>query len=291
MEGLPLALLKKIREPWRKCLIVRLLGKTIGYKLFMMKMTKLWGLQADFEALDIGNGLFLVKFDMADDYMKVFTGGPWIVIDHYVTIRKWQQDFKPDEAEEDTTAIWVRFPNLPIEYYNEKVLYHIAKVLGVSLKIDINTVMAAMGNMLEIGHRRESCSDQPRGIPTEIGQTPNGEDSEKLNTNPSTGSDPTNKAQPKDAHNVRYGPWMTVSNKQRKPKSPNMNKWASTQSSNKLEVLTDNREHAKSNQAHDGKEEHTRGKAHTKIGFKYKTRPIMKSRDKRNSTDMATDKK
>lgn len=105
--SIPPSLLKKIREPWKKCLIVRLLGKSIGYKLFMVKMTKIWGLQADFEALDIGNGFFIVKFDMADDYNKVCTGEPWVIMDHYVTVRKWQQDFKLDEAKEDTTAIWV----------------------------------------------------------------------------------------------------------------------------------------------------------------------------------------
>lgn len=116
----------------------------------MTKMTKIWGLQADFEALDIGNGFFIVKFDLMDDYTKVFTGGPWIVMDHYVTVRKWQHEFKANEAEEDTTAIWVRFPTLPIEYYNEKALFHITKVLGVPLKIDINTAMTARGKYARV---------------------------------------------------------------------------------------------------------------------------------------------
>ncbi|XP_028058649.1 uncharacterized protein LOC114262488 [Camellia sinensis] len=107
---LPAGLLKKVREPWKQC-----------------------------------NGFFIVKFEMMEDYTKVFTGGPWVVLDRYVTVRKWQPDFKSDEAEEDTTAIWVRFPNLPIEYYDEKVLYHVSKVLGTPLKIDINTAMAARG--------------------------------------------------------------------------------------------------------------------------------------------------
>ncbi|CAL5402542.1 unnamed protein product [Camellia sinensis] len=131
---LPATLLKKIRKPWKKCLIVRLLEKTISYKLFMIKMIKIWGLQADFEALDIGNGFFIAKFDLMDDYTKVFTEGPWIVMDHYVTMTKWQHDFKSNEAEEDTIAIWIRFPTLPIEYYNKKALFHITKVLGVPLK-------------------------------------------------------------------------------------------------------------------------------------------------------------
>lgn len=77
-------------------------------------------------------------------------GGPWIILDHYVTVRKWQHDFKPAEAEEDSTAIWVRFPQLPISYYNEKVLYHIAKAIGKPLKIDINTAMAARGKYARV---------------------------------------------------------------------------------------------------------------------------------------------
>ncbi|KAL7253811.1 hypothetical protein ACSBR1_008201 [Camellia fascicularis] len=147
---LPASLLKKVREPWKNCLIVRLLGKNIGYNLFVNRMRRLWNLQAGFEALDIGNGFFIVKFEVMEDYTKVFTGGPWVVMDRYVTVRKWQPDFKSDEAEADITAIWVRFPNLPIEYYDEKVLYHIAKVLGKPLKVDINTAMAARGKYARV---------------------------------------------------------------------------------------------------------------------------------------------
>ncbi|CAL5441911.1 unnamed protein product [Camellia sinensis] len=71
-------------------------------------------------------------------------------MDRYVTVRKWQPDFKSDEAEEDTMAIWVRFPNLPIEYYDDKVLYHISKVLGTPLKVDINTAMATRGKYARV---------------------------------------------------------------------------------------------------------------------------------------------
>ncbi|XP_028105048.1 uncharacterized protein LOC114304071 isoform X1 [Camellia sinensis] len=109
----------------------------------MAKVTNIWGLQGNLEVLDIGHGFFIVKFDIIEDYTKVITGKPWVALDHFVTVKRWQQDFKSDKVEKDTTAMWVRFPNLPIEYYNEKVLLHMAKVLGTPLKIDINTAMVA----------------------------------------------------------------------------------------------------------------------------------------------------
>ncbi|KAI8015510.1 hypothetical protein LOK49_LG05G03274 [Camellia lanceoleosa] len=113
-----------------------------------------------------------------------------------------------DVAEEDTTAIWVRFPNLQIEYYSDKVLFHIAKVLGKPLKVDINTAMATRGKYMrvcvemdlrkpllsyfaigkynyvieyehlhtfcfscgKIGHRKDSCSNRLQMVPEKTTQ-------------------------------------------------------------------------------------------------------------------------
>ncbi|KAL7221280.1 hypothetical protein ACSBR1_023266 [Camellia fascicularis] len=64
-------------------------------------------------------------------------------MDHYLTVRRWELDFKPSEASKVATALWVRFPQLPIENYNEKVLFHIAKAIDKPLKIDLNIAMSA----------------------------------------------------------------------------------------------------------------------------------------------------
>ncbi|CAL5387980.1 unnamed protein product [Camellia sinensis] len=259
---IPSNLWRKVREPWRKCLIVSLLGKTIGYKLFMAKVTKIWDLQGDFEALVIRHGFFIVKFDMMEDYTKVFSSGPWVALDHYVTVRRWQQEFKSDEAKEDTIAIWVRFPNLPIEYYNENVLFHIAKVLGTPLKIDINTAMAARGRYARVciemdlrkplisqiaigkyiyhveyehlhlfcfscgrvGHRRNSYSDGIMPKTTSQGPAATGHE-EHLQASPNI-----------DPSLSKFGPWMTVPKSFRNHKGPNPRR-NNTQQRNRFEAL------------------------------------------------------
>ncbi|KAL7163813.1 hypothetical protein ACSBR2_039852 [Camellia fascicularis] len=119
---LPKKLLQKIRKPWENALIIRLLGKTIGYRMLCTRVKNIWGLQ----------------------------GGPWVIMDHYLTVRRWEPNFKPSEAFETTTAVWVRFPELPIEYYQDKVLFAIAKTIGKPLKIDWTTTMATRGKFARI---------------------------------------------------------------------------------------------------------------------------------------------
>lgn len=69
---------------------------------------------------------------------------------HYLTVRKWSPDFRPLEAEETKTAVWVRFPELPVEYYKSKPLFLIAKELGKPLKIDFNTAATMKGRFARV---------------------------------------------------------------------------------------------------------------------------------------------
>ncbi|KAI8005960.1 hypothetical protein LOK49_LG07G02581 [Camellia lanceoleosa] len=94
---LPKKLLEQIHKPWSNTLIVRLLGKSIGYKLLCTRVKILWGLQDEFNDIDLGNNYFLFKFSSLDDCAKVYLGGPWVIMDHYLTVCKWELDFKVSE--------------------------------------------------------------------------------------------------------------------------------------------------------------------------------------------------
>ncbi|KAK2969415.1 hypothetical protein RJ640_020358 [Escallonia rubra] len=113
-------LLRKIRKKWENTLIVKLLGKSIGFRALSTRLRAMWNLQGEFEIIDLDGGFFLLKFDYIQDYHYVTNGGPWIILNHYLTVRKWEANFKPSEALETKTAVWLRLPELPIEYYDEK---------------------------------------------------------------------------------------------------------------------------------------------------------------------------
>lgn len=111
---------------------------------------QLWSPKGDRQLIDLANDYFIAKFAASEDRDWALAGGPWLVQGHYLTIREWIPDFQPYDATIDKAAVWVRVPNMPMEYQNEVILRRIGYGLGQTLKIDRNTVAAVRGNFARI---------------------------------------------------------------------------------------------------------------------------------------------
>lgn len=64
---------------------------------------------------------------------------PWLIDDHYISLRPWVPNFKPSAALITKTKVWVRFLELPTEYYKSNALLRIATVVGKLIKADLVT--------------------------------------------------------------------------------------------------------------------------------------------------------
>lgn len=48
--------------------------------------------------IDLGNGFYIAKFELEEDFTRVIAGGPpWFMNGQYITIRQWQPKFNPLE--------------------------------------------------------------------------------------------------------------------------------------------------------------------------------------------------
>ncbi|KAJ4833645.1 hypothetical protein Tsubulata_001270, partial [Turnera subulata] len=131
------------KPPWKDTLIVRLLGKTMGYKALYTRLMQLWKPGAALELVDLGHGCYLAKFSSLADLERVVTRGPWLVQDHYLTVRQWFPTFRPDNDHIVKTMAWVRLPGLPLQYYNDDLLTTFATGIGKPVKINSNTSLAS----------------------------------------------------------------------------------------------------------------------------------------------------
>lgn len=137
-------------SPWRGALILKLLGKTVSLRVLQQRTSTLWGLQWGYELIDMEHGFFLARFFTREDYLRVLEGGPWIVMGHYLTVTKWRPNFRPSTETISSTLVWVRFPELPIELFDEEVLSYMGDAIGKTIKVDDTTVAVSRGRYARV---------------------------------------------------------------------------------------------------------------------------------------------
>lgn len=49
---------KNLCKPWRKAIIIKLLGRRVGYRFLYARLTKIWNLKSNFELIDLLNDFF-----------------------------------------------------------------------------------------------------------------------------------------------------------------------------------------------------------------------------------------
>jgi hypothetical protein len=136
--------------PWRDALVIKLLGKNLGYNTMKTKLENVWKLSGGFELMDIGYSYYMVKFDGEDDKNKVINGGPWMIYDHYLAVSQWSPTFNAATATIDKTMVWIRIPSLNLVYYDESILWALASMIGNPVKVDLHTLRVARGRFARI---------------------------------------------------------------------------------------------------------------------------------------------
>ncbi|XP_057458265.1 uncharacterized protein LOC130749016 [Lotus japonicus] len=130
---------KEICKPWEDCLVVKLLGKHIGYRALCEKLRMMWKMTGGYEVRDVHHGYFLVKFEQEDDKAKAISGAPWLIYDHYLAVKPWTPDFVAANSKISTTVVWIRIPGIGFQFYDRNILLTLASAVGTPIKIDMNT--------------------------------------------------------------------------------------------------------------------------------------------------------
>ena len=82
----------------------------------------MWKPAGRLDCVGLGYGFFVIRFSLREDYEAMLKRGPWFIGGHFLSIRPWELDFRPETANVSSVAVWIRLNQLPIEYYNAKAL-------------------------------------------------------------------------------------------------------------------------------------------------------------------------
>ncbi|XP_050229293.1 uncharacterized protein LOC126678439 [Mercurialis annua] len=141
---------EELSKPWRKTVVVKLLGRPISFRNFCNRLESMWNFTQGFDVIDLENDFFLVKLRSGCDVVAVLTGGPWVMLGHYLSVQMWNEEFNCSMGCVHSIQAWIRLPGMPIHYYNKKVLRFIGQMVGKVVKIDYCTELAERGKFARI---------------------------------------------------------------------------------------------------------------------------------------------
>lgn len=113
----------------------------------------------------MGQSFYLLSFDLLEDRWKALLHGPCIVAGFFLSLRLWEPRFSPSSASRDLfSPVWLRLPELPLEYYHRDILPNIGDALGTFLGVDEATHNIAKINFARICILRNLCEPLPSSI-------------------------------------------------------------------------------------------------------------------------------
>ncbi|CAN1222363.1 hypothetical protein LINGRAPRIM_LOCUS554, partial [Linum grandiflorum] len=102
----------KLCAPLQKALVIRLMGKSVGIQYMYDRLLAMWRPEGRLRMVDLDNYVFLATFDNPHDYDNALTGGPWMMLDHYLVVHSWDPSFRVSSNLPAKMVVWARFPKL-----------------------------------------------------------------------------------------------------------------------------------------------------------------------------------
>ena len=121
---------------WKGCLVGQFFDKRLPIHVVRETVDKLWGQHEMPEISTTDNGLYLFRFrDMvARDW--VMENGPWYIVGRSIILRVWQPGMEMLNIQLTSLPIWVKFYNIPLEYWTNTCLGCIASAVWKPLHMD-----------------------------------------------------------------------------------------------------------------------------------------------------------
>lgn len=93
---------EKLIKPWQNSVVVKLLGKNIGYRVLCTRLKSMRKKIGELSVVDLENNFFLIRLQSYEDVEYALTEGPWVIMGHYLTVQPWSPQFDSKVNKLDT---------------------------------------------------------------------------------------------------------------------------------------------------------------------------------------------
>ena len=87
----------------------------------------------------MAKGFMSFNFTCSEDLASILSEGQWAIGRSSLLLQKWSSGMSLNDSFFAQAPVWVRLPELPLEYWNEDVFGGIARTFGELLSMDLIT--------------------------------------------------------------------------------------------------------------------------------------------------------
>lgn len=95
-------------------------------------------LQGEFQLGLLDNRHVLIRCNLQEDFLRLYSRSVWYVRGIPMRIFKWSPGFHV-ERESPIVPVWIAFPRLPIQFFNAEALFQLCRLIGIPLRMDAAT--------------------------------------------------------------------------------------------------------------------------------------------------------
>ncbi|KAJ4849251.1 hypothetical protein Tsubulata_037657 [Turnera subulata] len=141
---------ERLERRWDFAVVVKLLGRPIGYHTLCTRLQALWKPTRSIKIVDSENDFYLVRMDCEEDYYHALADGPWVIMGHALSVQPWDSSFRGLEGKVSQAVILARFVEFPPFWYNSHFLHALGSLVGGTMKVDDNTKKAIRGKYARV---------------------------------------------------------------------------------------------------------------------------------------------
>ncbi|XP_042494100.1 uncharacterized protein LOC122073569 [Macadamia integrifolia] len=132
---------------------------------------KAWNLRGKVNLAPLGKGYILFRFELEGDMASIWKREQIKVKGRVIRFQRWLPEFNKHEDHIQTKLVWIRYLELPMEYWHEIFMLSMAKASGRPVAIDKRTLAGSMGKFARVFVEVELGGDRVEEIQVERRQS------------------------------------------------------------------------------------------------------------------------
>lgn len=92
----------------------------------------------------LGRGYYNIQLPCLELRNKILDKRTWGLKPGVMRVQRWIQSFNPYKVNTNLAQVWVRFFEIPMEFFQPKIIHALASALGTVIKIDDRTTKRTM---------------------------------------------------------------------------------------------------------------------------------------------------